>query len=254
VGARNPTVEFDLYRRKYQHIDMHRQDGVLQMTFHKDHQPFRMCALAHAEICDAFYQVSADHENKVVILTGTGDVFCTQWDRDFDYSTGDSVAKVHWEGRRILQNLLDVEALVISAINGPLHVHCFPVVADITLCTEGTTFQDGHLCDIGVAVGDGANVVWPYLIGPTRAKYFLLLGQVITASEALTYGAVNEVLPKDKVLGRAWELARELIKRPHTALRYSRIILNHQYRRMMQEEIALSYGLQNLGGRTTRRN
>jgi enoyl-CoA hydratase/carnithine racemase len=150
--------------------------------------------------------------------------------------------------------LLDVEAIVISAINGPSHVHCFPVVADITLCSENATFRDEHVCDIGVAVGDGANVVWPYLIGPTRAKYFLLLGQILTASEALGHGAVNEVLPRDKLLPRAWELAEELSKRPHTALRYSRIILNHQYRRMMQDEIAMSYGLQNLGGRTTKRS
>lgn len=253
MGTPNPIVNFESYRSKYQHVKLERRDGILQMTFHKDNGPFRMCALAHAELCDAFYQVSADHENKIVILTGTGDVFCTQWDRDFDHSTGDSVAKAHWEGRRILQNLLDVEAPIISAINGPSHVHCFPVVADITLCSENATFRDEHVCDIGVAVGDGANVVWPYLIGPTRGKYFLLLGQILTAAQALEYGAVNEVLPKAKLLPRAWELAEELAKRPHTALRYSRIILNHQYRKQMAEEVAMSYGLQNLGGRTTKR-
>jgi enoyl-CoA hydratase/carnithine racemase len=126
------------------------------------------------------------------------------------------------------------------------------MVADIMLCSEEATFRDEHVSHIGVAVGDGANIVWPYLIGPTRAKYFLLLGQTLTAAQALAYGAVNEVLPQQQLLPRAWELAQELAKRPHTALRYSRIILNHQYRRMMQEEIAMSYGLQNLGGRTTR--
>jgi 1,4-dihydroxy-2-naphthoyl-CoA synthase len=68
---RNPIISFDQYRSKYHHIDMQRQDGVLQMTFHKDRGPFRMCALAHAELCDAFDHVSADHDNKVVILTGT---------------------------------------------------------------------------------------------------------------------------------------------------------------------------------------
>jgi enoyl-CoA hydratase/carnithine racemase len=252
MAVPNPLVTFDQYRTRYQHIRMDRDDGILQMTFHKEGGPFRLCALAHAELCDAFYQVSADHENRLVILTGTGDVFCAAWDRDFDHSSGDAIAKAHWEGRRLLQNLLDVEAPVIAAINGPSLVHCFPVVADITLCSENATFMDGHISEIGVAVGDGASTVWQYLMGPTRAKYFLLMGQTIDARQAVDYGVVNEVLPQARLLDRAWEIARELARRPQTALRYSRIILNHQYRRLMQEEIAMSYGLQYLGGATTR--
>jgi len=252
MGVTNPTVRFDDYRDKYQHIGLERQDGILQMTFHKDGGPFRMCGLAHAELCDVFYQVSADHENKLVIMTGTGDAFCAAWDRDFDHGSGDAIAKVHWEGRRILQNLLDIEAPVIAAINGPSLVHCFPVVADVTLCSEDATFMDGHVSEIGVAVGDGANIVWQYLLGPNRAKYFLLMGQTIDAKQALDYGVVNEIVPKAQLLDRAWAIARELARRPQTALRYSRIILNQQYRRMMLDDIAMSYGLQNLGGATTR--
>jgi enoyl-CoA hydratase/carnithine racemase len=248
----NPCVQFDGYKDRYQHIRMERTDGILQMTFHKDGGPFRMCALAHAECCDAFYQVSADHENKIVILTGTGDVFCTHWDRDFDHSSGDALAKVHWEGRKILQNMLEVEALMISAINGPSFVHCFPLVTDIVLCAEHTVFQDQHISDIGVTVGDGANIVWQYVLGPTRGKYFLLTGEKIPADEAKRMGAVNEVLPRDKLLPRAWELARDLGRRPHTALRYSRLVLNQQWRRYMLDDLAFSYGMQQLGGATTR--
>jgi enoyl-CoA hydratase/carnithine racemase len=63
---------------------------------------------------------------------------------------------------------------------------------------------------------------------------------------------VNEVLPRDRVLARAWELAGELAKRPHTALRYLRLVLNQQWRRLMQDDLALSYGMQQLGAATTR--
>ena len=48
-------------------------------------------------------------------------------------------------------------------------------------------------------------VIWPLLLGPNRGRYFLLTGQTLSAQEALTLGVVNEVVPHEQVLGRAWE-------------------------------------------------
>jgi enoyl-CoA hydratase/carnithine racemase len=247
----NPAVRFDDYREKYKHIRLERRGGVVQMTFHSQGGPFKMSGLAHAEAADAFYHVGADHENRVLIITGTGDVFCDNWERgSFDKSTAEAHARIHYEGRRILQNLLDVESIVISAINGPSLVHSFPVVADICLCSENATFQDNHVAKGGAPVGDGANVIWQHLLGPNRGKYFLLLGQLLSAQQALAAGVVSEVLSQDKLLPRAWELAEELAKRPATTLRYSRLILNQHYRKLMLEELPGSYALQKLGQAT----
>jgi enoyl-CoA hydratase/carnithine racemase len=247
----NPAVRFEDYREKYQHIRLERRDGIVQMTFHSRGGPFKMSGLAHAEAADAFYHVGADHENRVVIVTGTGDSFCDNWERgSFDKSTGEAHARIHYEGRRLLQNLLDVESIVISAVNGPSIVHSFPVVADICLCSDDATFQDNHVAKGGVPVGDGANVIWQHLLGPTRGKYFLLLGQLLSAQEALQLGVVNEVLPRAALLQRAWALAEELVKRPATTLRYSRLILNQHYRRLMLDELPGSYALQKLGQAT----
>ena len=75
MSVRNPTVGFADYKDKYQNIAFARTNGVLEMTLHTDGGPFVMSGLAHAEIGDAFHNLGADHENKVVIVTGTGDVF-----------------------------------------------------------------------------------------------------------------------------------------------------------------------------------
>jgi enoyl-CoA hydratase/carnithine racemase len=245
----NPVVTFDSYRNKYKHVKLRREKGILEVKFHSDDGPFRMSAQSHAEIPNVFWEIAADHENKVIILTGTGDRFSTEYDPDFDISSGDAIARVHWEGHRILRNLLDVEAPVISAINGPLTMHCFPLVADITLCAEHATFQDPHV-PAGIAAGDGAQIVWQHLLGPNRGKYFLFTGQLLTASEALALGAVNEVLPADKLLSRAWEIARDLALRPQTALRYTRLAANCEYRRLMLD-LPFGYAVQNLGTATT---
>ena len=241
----NPTVSFDDYRDKYRHAALRREDGILEVRFHHDGGPYRMNGRSHAEMPDLFWQIAADHENKVVIITGTGDRFSTEIDPDFDLASGEAIAKVHWEGHRILRNLADIEAPVISAINGPLTMHCFPLLADITLCTDQTTFQDPHVIS-GVAAGDGAQIVWNHLIGPVRANYFLLTGQVIDSAEALRLGVVNEVLPAEDLLTRAWQLARDLAKQPQTALRYTRAATATEWRRLLQD-LPMSYALQNLG-------
>jgi enoyl-CoA hydratase/carnithine racemase len=84
-------------------------------------------------------------------------------------------------------------------------------------------------------------VVWPLLLGTTRGSYFLLTGQRLSAREAHEYGIVNEVLPRDQLLPRAWELAEQLIQQPALTLRYSRVVLALHLKRLMQD--MLGYGL-----------
>lgn len=74
-----------------------------------------------------------------------------------------------------------------------------------------------------------------------RARYFLYTAQVIGAKEALNLGLVNELHPKDKVLPRAWEHARTLMKQTPMNRRYTRATLIEPLRRQMNE--ILGYGL-----------
>ena len=85
------------------------------------------------------------------------------------------------------------------------------------------------------------HIVYPMLLGMNRARYFLLTGQVIRAQEAKALGLVAEVLPADRVLPRAWELAESLAKRPPLLLRYTRLMFTEELRRRMHE--LLGYGL-----------
>jgi len=89
--------------------------------------------------------------------------------------------------------------------------------------------------------GDGLHVVWPEVIGEIRGRYFLLTGQKLSSAEAQELGAVNEVVPREALLPRAWELARQMKKQNPLTLRYTRMALSTRLRRRLQE--SLSYGL-----------
>jgi len=85
------------------------------------------------------------------------------------------------------------------------------------------------------------HVVWPLVLGANRGRYFLLTGQKLSAAEALTLGVVSEIVSRDKLLTRAWELAEQIAKRPRLASRYARVALTQPIKRAMLDN--LGYGL-----------
>jgi enoyl-CoA hydratase/carnithine racemase len=74
-----------------------------------------------------------------------------------------------------------------------------------------------------------------------RGRYFLFTGQELSAVQAKEFGAVNEVVSREALLPRAWELARHMNRQSPLTLRYTRMAVSTRFRRRLQE--GLSYGL-----------
>jgi len=238
---------FDSYKDKFSCLRMRREDGILEMRLHTDDGPLRWGLIPHGELPDAFAEVGRDRDNRVVILTGTGDEFSGIRANVASRSLAQGITaraydRVHWEGRALLMNLLNIECPVIAAINGPAWRHCeIPLLSDIVLASDTAQFQDSAHFMSGMLPGDGMHIVMPMLMGMNRGRYFLLTGQTLSAHEAQELGLVNEVLPADQVLSRAWEHARLLAARPTLLLRYTRLMFTEHLRKRMQD--LLGYGL-----------
>jgi enoyl-CoA hydratase/carnithine racemase len=247
-------AKFEDYANKYQTIRMERRNGILQIMFHTNGGPLQWGLLPHREFTFAFADIGSDPDNKVIIMTGTGEEFSgprptpaarpggspRRWDA------------VYWEGKHLLQNLLDIEVPMIAAVNGPALRHSeLPLLCDIVLAAEHAEFQDSAHFPNGLVTGDGMHIVYPLLLGTNRGRYFLLTGQILSARQAQEVGLVNEVLPRERLLSRAWELAEQLARQPPLTLRYARVVLTQELKRQVLDLLGYGLALEGLGALDT---
>ncbi len=164
---------------------------------------------------EVFRDFRDDPELRVAILTGGGEkFFCPGWDLkaaadgdavDGDYGVG---------GFGGLQELRDMNKPVIAAVNG---IACgggleLALSADMIIASENASFALPEIRSGTVA--DAASVKLPKRIPYHIAMELLLTGRWFDPEEAHRWGLVNEVVPADQLMDRAWELARLLASGP----------------------------------------
>jgi enoyl-CoA hydratase/carnithine racemase len=243
-------TSLDQYAGKYRNIKFERREAVLQITLHTDGGSMQWGAdpgCIHEQLGLAFADVARDRDNKVVLLTGTGDAFCKdrnaaeyteQYSADYWY-------RISREGREMLMNLLEIDVPVVSAINGPALIHSeLPVLADVVIASDTAAFRDTHMA-MGVVPGDGCHSVWNLLLGPSRGHYYLLMAEKLSAQDAHRFGVVHEIVPSEKLMPRAREIATTLAAKPIQSLRYSRLLFTQPIKEAFQKDLA--FGLALLG-------
>jgi enoyl-CoA hydratase/carnithine racemase len=240
---------FDAYQDGFPNARMNRsKSGVLEVALHTDGGTLVFNGHTHEQFVDLFHAVGSDPDNRVVILTGSGDAFMeTISPEGFDFFTSQGYDKIYREGRKVLMNILDIEVPLIAAVNGPARLHSeYILLADIVLATPSTVFQDKPHFEFGIVPGDGVHLLWQEVIGSLRGRYFILTRQELDAETAKEWGAVNEIVPANELLARAREIAEGLAKLPPLTTKYTRIALTQKLRRIIDEGVTLGLALEGI--------
>ena len=195
-------------------IKTRREGAILEVTL--DRPKANAIDLATSRIMgDIFAEFRDDPELRVAILTASGEkFFCPGWDLKAA-ADGDAVDGNYGQGGfGGLQELRDMNKPVIAAING---IACgggleLAISADMILAADHASFALPEIRSGTVA--DAASIKLPKRIPYHIAMELLLTGRWFDAEEGHRWGLINEVVPADKLMDRAWELARLIASGP----------------------------------------
>ena len=246
-----PTPKFEEYKNRFkEHYNLERRaDGVILVQAHTQGGPIQLSVENHRSLGQLFKTIGADPENEVMIFTGTGEDFMMEADPEGFKLEKEDLAYWAYEyaykdGRINVSSLVnDLEIPTIGVLNGPGFHTEICLMCDLTICSEDAILYDLHY-DIGSVPGDGIHSCFQELLGVKRAAYALLTGQAIDAKTALEYGMVNEVMPEDKLLQRAWTLADHIMTQPRTTRRLTTQIIRRPWRQRIANDLDGGFGIQ----------
>src|SRR2546429_4935798 len=197
---------------RYHTLQIDCADQVATVTLHRPEALNAVNEQMHTELETLFAEIAYEYAINAIWLTGAGRAFWAGGDcKGIDSRVRAGVRRVPLRGaKRLIQHMLEVEQPIIGAINGDA-VGLGATVAllcDIIIASEKARFADTHV-RVGIVAGDGGAVIWPLLIGPARAKEFLMRGHFVNGAEPAKLGLRDYAVPPEAVLPKAREIAQE---------------------------------------------
>lgn len=226
------------------------EDGVAVVTMNN---PDKLNAIGphnHWQIEDIWLKLARDERIKVIVLTGAGRAFCAGGDIKLMSQRAQTEYGLRYALRvpqntlRIWEHLLLCPQPIIAAVNGDaigLGTSLF-AFCDMSIVADDARLGDTHV-RVGLVTGDGGSVMWPLLVGPQRAKEYLMRGKLLDGKKAEEIGLVNYAFPKDQVLEESLKIAREIAAQPVWAVRWSKAAVNKQLKAQVNlvGELSIAY-------------
>lgn len=185
--------------------------------------------LLHGELTRLFRELKREDVARAVLLTGRGRIFSAGGDFNW-FPQLDDLAKLEHlrrDAKQLVWDLLDVELPIVAALPGPAVGlgASIALLCDTIFMAPEATLVDPHV-RVGIVAGDGGVAIWPLVLGPARAKQYLLTGDPVGAEEAVRMGLANRVVPAERLHQEALDFAKRLAAGAPLALRYTKQAVN----------------------------
>ncbi|MCU0261123.1 MAG: enoyl-CoA hydratase-related protein [Ilumatobacteraceae bacterium] len=229
-------------------IRVERDGDVLVATIDHPSSPINAVdATLHRELGELFRDLKRESSARAVVLTGAGRAFSAGGDMDWFPSlrSPEAIHHLRREAKQLVWDLLDVEVPVVCGLNGTAAglAASVALLCDVVVMADDAVIVDPHV-KVGLVAGDGGAAIWPLLLGPLAAKRHLMLGEPLTAAEALRLGAVAEVCASDAVGERARSWADRLAAGAPLAVQGTKLAVNAQIKRALLDSFDLSTALE----------
>jgi enoyl-CoA hydratase/carnithine racemase len=188
--------------------------GVAVLTLERPEKRNALSIALRDEMSDALDQLAAADTTRVVVITGTGEIFSAGFDLD-EFAANELAARLWASSDRWHRSVLSFPLPTVAAVNGAALGGGFDlaVMCDVRICADIARFGHPEHRFSQVVYGPLHD-----LVGGARARDLALTGRRVDATEALALGLVTRVVPAESLLGEAVELAREIAQAPRDVL------------------------------------
>jgi enoyl-CoA hydratase/carnithine racemase len=218
----------------YQHLTVEVARKVATVTLSRPEARNAINQRFIHELRTIWDDLADDKDVNVVLLTGAGQYFSVGGDvKAMAVRPGGDVleeGEVHdpMISRRLVNRLLELDKPIVCAINGDAIglAATIALLCDVTVAAHDARIGDTHVSRVGLVAGDGGAVIWPLLVGISKAKEFLMRGTLLSGKEAERIGLVNHAAERTEVLDKARAIAAELAEGPSWAIRWTKLSVN----------------------------
>jgi len=232
-------------------VETTRDGAILTITLNRPDVLNAFNADLHRALSAALAEAQAD-EVRAVVITGAGRGFCVGQDlTEFREAPGDIGERLRGNYHPNILALRKLEKPVLAAVNGPAAGAglSFACACDLRLAAASATFVPAFI-NIGLVPDSGGTYFVRRLLGTARAFEWMTSGRRLSATEALEWGLVSEVVEDEQLAERTAERAAELAAMPTRGVGLTKRLFDHAENATLEEQLELEAQLQTTATQT----
>jgi len=185
------------------------ENKIALITLNRPHRRNAINRDLLINLYDCLDEVTKNDNINVAIITGKGKSFCSGL--DLDIVTKENLFNPREDGSDLPDIIAKCNKPIIGAVNGHAITGGFEIAlnCDFLIASEKASFADTH-AKVGIHPGWGMTQLLQQAVGQRRAKQMSYTCSFISADQALKWGLVNEVVPEEKLIERAKQIASEI--------------------------------------------
>ena len=234
-------------------LQVFRENSVVTVTINQPAKKNAINAQMWDGLAEIFREIASRADDRVVVVTGAGDDFCSGADLSGRGGSGAASSgaassagaqnQVHHLAamRRVNDACIALQRLpqpTIAKVRGvAVGAGCnLALGCDLVVASQTARFSE-IFARRGLSLDFGGSWLLPRRIGMHRAKELALLAEIVGASDALEMGLINRVLPEGEVDAFVDNWARKLAAGPPIALAHTKRLLNNSLNVTLEEAL-----------------
>lgn len=230
------------------------EKGISQIRFNRPEKFNSFNREMAVQLQEALDEAAVDSSIRAVYITGNGKAFCAGQDLSEAIDPkGPGIRRIVEEHYNpIIKRIRNLQKPVICAVNGVaagaganIALSC-----DVVLAGKSASFIQAF-SKIGLIPDSGGTFILPRLVGFQRASALMMLGDKVTAEDAMSMGMIYKVFDDEKLQEEAFSIATTLSTMPTRGLALTKMLLNRSVNNSLEEQLKEEEQIQAEAGATS---